>query len=137
MARADILLSIVKSAIGNDNLSLRKAVEALAADERSKNHRILADRLIELLSIQGNQANKTTPFIQNGTRDLVYEIIPESVSVTLFLNRMLWRYAARWLRNIIGLTCLVLTGWNRATVSCLPVRRATARQPWPRHSHSN
>jgi len=77
MARADILLSIVKSAIGNDNLSLRKAVETLAADERSKNHRILADRLTELLSIHGNQANKTTPFIQNGTRDLVYEIIPE------------------------------------------------------------
>jgi len=36
MARADILLSIVKSAIGNDNLSLRKAVEALAADSAQK-----------------------------------------------------------------------------------------------------
>lgn len=87
MARADILLSIVKSAIGNDNLSLRKAIEALAADERSKNHRILADRLIELLSIQGNQANKTTPFIQNGTRDLVYEIIPEKRFSDLVLEQ--------------------------------------------------
>lgn len=78
MARADILLSIVKSAIGNDNLSLRKAVEALAADERSKNHRILADRLSELLSAQNNQSNKSpSAFIQNGTRDLVYEIVPE------------------------------------------------------------
>lgn len=87
MARADILLSIVKSAIGNDNLSLRKAVEALAADERSKNHRILADRLIDLLSIQGNQANKTTPFIQNGTRDLVYEINPEKRFSDLVLEQ--------------------------------------------------
>lgn len=78
MARADILLSIVKSAIGNDNLSLRKAIEALAADERSKNHRILADRLTELLSVQNNQINKSpSTFIQNGTRDLVYEVIPE------------------------------------------------------------
>ena len=78
MARADILLSIVKSAIGNDNLSLRKAVEALAADERSKNHRILADRLSELLSVQNNQNSKSpSTFIQNGTKDLVYEIIPE------------------------------------------------------------
>ena len=78
MARADILLSIVKSAIGNDNLSLRKAVEALAADERSKNHRILADRLTEILSVQTNQISKSpSTFIQNGTRDLVYEIIPE------------------------------------------------------------
>ncbi|HBG06171.1 MAG: AAA family ATPase [Geobacteraceae bacterium GWC2_58_44] len=78
MARADILLSIVKSAIANDSLSLRKAVEALATDERSKNHRILADRLVDLLSAQNNQINKaSSSFIQNGTRDLVYEVIPE------------------------------------------------------------
>jgi SpoVK/Ycf46/Vps4 family AAA+-type ATPase len=77
MARADILLSIVKSAIGSDNLSLRKSIEALAADERAKNHGILADRLIELLSQPSSQFNKTTPFIQNGARDLVYEIMPE------------------------------------------------------------
>ena len=87
MARADILLSIVKSAIGNDNLSLRKAVEALAADERSKNHRILADRLNELLSVQSNQTNKTIPFIQNGTRELVYEIIPEKRFIDLVLEQ--------------------------------------------------
>lgn len=88
MARADILLSIVKSAIGNDNLSLRKAVEALAADERSKNHRILADRLTEILSVQNNQISKSpSTFIQNGTRDLVYEIIPEKRFSDLVLER--------------------------------------------------
>lgn len=87
MARADILLSIVKSAIGNDKLSLRKSIEALAADERAKNHRILADRLIELLSLQGDQSNKTVPFIQNGTRDLVYEVIPEKRFSDLVLDQ--------------------------------------------------
>ena len=87
MARADILLSIVKSAIVNDNLSLRKSIEALAADERAKNHGILADRLIELLSLQGNQSNKTTPFIQNGARDLVYEILPEKRFSDLVLRQ--------------------------------------------------
>jgi len=87
MARADILLSIVKSAIGNDKLSLRKSIEALAADERAKNHRILADRLIELLSIQNDQPNKTAPFIQNGTKDLVYEILPEKRFRDLILDQ--------------------------------------------------
>ena len=87
MARADILLSIVKSALGNDNLTLRKSIEALAADEHAKNHRILSDRLIELLTNQGNQANKTTPFIQNGTRDLVYEVAPEKRFSDLVLNQ--------------------------------------------------
>ena len=88
MARADILLSIVKSAIGNDSLSLRKTIEALAADERSKNHHILADRLSELLSVQNTQINKSpSTFIQNGTRDLVYEVIPEKRFSDLVLER--------------------------------------------------
>lgn len=87
MARADILLSIVKSAIGNDSLSLRKAVEALATDERSKNHRILADRLVELLAAQNSQANKApSAFIQNGTRDLVYEVVPQKQFSDLVLE---------------------------------------------------
>lgn len=87
MARADILLSIVKSAIVNDNLSLRKAIETLAADERSKNHGLLADRLSELLSLQNNQLNRTTPFIQNGAKDLVFEVIPERRFDDLILER--------------------------------------------------
>lgn len=87
MARADILLSIIKSAISNDSLSLRKAVEALSADERSKNHRVFADRLVELLSSQGNQTNKNTPIIQNGTKDLVYEMIPEKSFNDLVLEQ--------------------------------------------------
>jgi len=87
MARSDILLSIVKSAIGNDSLSLRKAVEALIADEKSKNHHILGDRLSELLSAQSTQASKTTPFIQNGARDLVFEIVPEKRFSDLVLNQ--------------------------------------------------
>jgi SpoVK/Ycf46/Vps4 family AAA+-type ATPase len=87
MARADILLSIVKSAIGNDSLSLRKAVEALTADERSKNHHILADRLTELLSLQNSQLSKNIPFIQNGANDLVFEVIPEKRFDDLVLGR--------------------------------------------------
>lgn len=87
MAKADILLSIVKSAISNDSLSLRKAIETLVADERSKNHRILADRLSELLSTQSNQFNKTTPIIQNGARDLVFDVVPEKRFSDLVLEK--------------------------------------------------
>lgn len=87
MARSDILLSIVKSAIGSDSISLRKAIEALVADERSKKHHILADRLNELLSIQSNQVNRTIPMIQNGARDLVFEIVPEKRFNDLVLKK--------------------------------------------------
>lgn len=86
MAKADILLSIVKSAVNNDNPSLKKAIEALIADERSKNHRILADRLNELLSSQNNKSNKFAPNIQNGSRDLIFEMIPEKRFSDLILE---------------------------------------------------
>lgn len=87
MARADILLSIVKSSMGNDTFSLRKSIEALIADERSKNHRILGDRLSEILTNHNNQVNRTSPIIQNGARDLVIEIIPEKHFSDLVLKK--------------------------------------------------
>jgi SpoVK/Ycf46/Vps4 family AAA+-type ATPase len=90
MARADILLSIVKSALGSDSFTLRKSIEALAADENAKNHHILSNRLIELLKTQENhvnQVNKTTSFIQNGASDLVFEVIPEKRFSDLVLNQ--------------------------------------------------
>jgi AAA+ superfamily predicted ATPase len=77
MARADILISMVKSALANDSVSFRKSVEALAAEERFKNHRILADRLNDLLNSQTAQQTKQTPFVQNGAKDLLFEITAE------------------------------------------------------------
>lgn len=41
----------------------------------------------EILSIQGNQANKSTPFIQNGSRDLVFELLPEKRFSDLVLEQ--------------------------------------------------
>ena len=46
MARADLILTLVKASRQGDDLQVRKAVEALAAEERAKNHTILADRLL-------------------------------------------------------------------------------------------
>ena len=49
MARADLILNLVKAGIRGDRAQFQKTVEALAADERSKNHGVLADRLIAYL----------------------------------------------------------------------------------------
>lgn len=49
MARADLIIKLVESgSSGNMNL-FNKTVEAIIAEERSKNHNILADRLTEVL----------------------------------------------------------------------------------------
>lgn len=50
MARSDLLLSIVRAGATGDKGALRSSVEAIVAEERSKNHHILADRLQRALN---------------------------------------------------------------------------------------
>jgi AAA+ superfamily predicted ATPase len=59
MPRADLLLNMVKAGICGDLPQFRKTVEAVAADERAKNHGILADRLIAHLKRNGNGNDRT------------------------------------------------------------------------------
>jgi SpoVK/Ycf46/Vps4 family AAA+-type ATPase len=59
MARADLILNLVKAGARGDQAHFRKTVEALTADERAKNHNILADRLIAHLQQDSNGRPKT------------------------------------------------------------------------------
>jgi SpoVK/Ycf46/Vps4 family AAA+-type ATPase len=84
MARADILISMVRSASHGDMVSFRKAVESLVAEERAKKHNILADRLSLSLN---NSVNKNTAVRPNGeTGDLVFEINPQKRFDDLIMN---------------------------------------------------
>lgn len=53
MARADLILSIVEAAQAGDDVALRRTVEALIAEERQKQHHVLAQRLEETLQRDG------------------------------------------------------------------------------------
>ena len=59
MARSDLILDLVRASRLGDDAQVRKTVEALAANERAKNHTILADRLLAQLQV-GNGRNKDT-----------------------------------------------------------------------------
>lgn len=50
MARSDLLLSLVSAGVSGDQKKLRSATEALIAEERAKNHNILADRIERTLA---------------------------------------------------------------------------------------
>jgi SpoVK/Ycf46/Vps4 family AAA+-type ATPase len=50
MARSDLLLSLVSAGVSGDQEKLRSTTEALIAEERAKNHNILADRIERTLS---------------------------------------------------------------------------------------
>lgn len=45
MARSDLLINLVKSGASGDRLALKKTVEAIVAEERAKQHNVVADRI--------------------------------------------------------------------------------------------
>ncbi|MGE8225165.1 MAG: AAA family ATPase [Stenotrophomonas sp.] len=57
MSRADLIVNLVKAGSEGDQLLLRTTVEAMAAEERAKQHHQLADRLVQNL----NSPNRRPP----------------------------------------------------------------------------
>lgn len=90
MARSDLLLSIVRAGATGDRIALRSSVEAIVAEERGKNHHILADRLQRALntvtvappaaSQSGGQLGKDTILETIARRRLEELILPLPVS---------------------------------------------------------
>lgn len=87
MARADLILNLVRAGTRGDQAQLQKTVEAMAADERAKNHTVLADRLIAQLQQDSN--GRLRPSLTPPTRllagSLVAEIIPRRGTEDLIL----------------------------------------------------
>ncbi|MDN4987360.1 ATP-binding protein [Bradyrhizobium arachidis] len=77
MARSDLLLSIVRAGATGDRAALRSSVEAAVAEERSKNHHVLADRLQRALSAVTitPPANVASANSQSG-KDSIIETVP-------------------------------------------------------------
>ena len=61
MARADLILNLVKTGIEGDEPLFRKTVEAIAAEEHSKKHFAFAERLTELLKPSISAAGFSKP----------------------------------------------------------------------------
>ena len=77
MARADLILTLIKASRQGDDLQVRKAVEALAADERAKNHTILADRLLAQLQSGNGRHGRSAPLVsRSAAGPLVAETVP-------------------------------------------------------------
>jgi SpoVK/Ycf46/Vps4 family AAA+-type ATPase len=77
MARADLLLELVRAGARGEQILFRKALEALVAEERAKQHTILADRLASHLNQTDLGKQVSTPAFRNGTAvNLFYELNP-------------------------------------------------------------
>lgn len=78
MARSDLLLSLVRAGATGDREALRSSVEAVVAEERSKNHHILADRLQRALNAVSVTSSATArqQVAQSG-KDTILEAVPK------------------------------------------------------------
>lgn len=79
MARADLLLALVQSGAGGDDLAFRRAAEALIAEEENKKHNVLASQLTDALRRKKsiNATSVTALSRKEATRGLFYEQEPE------------------------------------------------------------
>jgi SpoVK/Ycf46/Vps4 family AAA+-type ATPase len=83
MARADLLCDLIKSGLSGDNVSFRKATEAICVEERAKQHEILAQKIDELLKAysHASQQRKNLPTqsfgISGNGIQLFHEKVPE------------------------------------------------------------
>ncbi|MCE7874754.1 ATP-binding protein [bacterium CPR1] len=83
VARADLLLDLVRAGTQGDQARFRKVVEALIAEERSKQHHILADHLSAQLRVNGN-GSKTSVAFQRAS-DYFTSSIPQRTFTDLVL----------------------------------------------------
>ncbi len=88
MARADLLLNLVRAGARGDRAQFQKTVESLAAEERSKNHTVLAERLMAQLNAVGGGEGGGRPVALNGhshQSSFVAESIPKRTIGELIL----------------------------------------------------
>jgi predicted AAA+ superfamily ATPase len=80
VARADLLCDIIRYGLNNDKGNFMKAAEAICAEERAKQHTVLANRIEEILRFSNRSANTVlpvyTPKSGNGEAIFVIEKIP-------------------------------------------------------------
>jgi Cdc6-like AAA superfamily ATPase len=93
MSRSDLLVSLVKASVTGDKGSVKRTVESLIADERGKQHNVLADRLSRALNSSSasnghGSAIQRVSQLDQGTRgrDLLIELVPRRKLSDLVLN---------------------------------------------------
>lgn len=77
MARADLLLNLVKYGVSGNKQMFKKVVEAIITEEREKKHQILADKLDNAIRfIQPEQNGNGKPIADGRIENLLQEVSP-------------------------------------------------------------
>lgn len=76
MARADLIVDLVDAQQRGDDARFRVLVEAIIAEERGKQHHLLADRLAQLITTTGSSALLARDDSSRPVADLLHEVVP-------------------------------------------------------------
>ncbi|MFD0930687.1 AAA family ATPase [Methylophilus glucosoxydans] len=85
MSRADLLVNLVKAGSQNDQKLLRSTVDAIVAEERAKQHHVLAKKLEDNFKSNSSNAEVVRSF-DGGHGGLLYEIEPRRTLSSLLLT---------------------------------------------------
>ena len=78
MARSDLLINLVKASVSGDKDAVRTAVEFIIAEEKNKQHTVLADRLSRAMQANGNgKTIHPKPESGHRGREFIAEILPK------------------------------------------------------------
>ena len=77
MARADLLVNLVKSGSKGDTTTFQRVVEGIIAEERERKHYVLADRLSSAIRENGHDNVRPQRMLDNGIAHLLHHRIPE------------------------------------------------------------
>ena len=89
MARSDLLVELIKSAGSGDQTAVRRISETIIQEEKSKGHRILADRLNKAMRPNGLLARNHTlkQNKPNSHENFIFEVTPERDLNSLVLTQ--------------------------------------------------
>ena len=106
MARADLLLDLVRAGTQGKQDLFRKSLEALIAEERAKQHHVLADRLEHHLNANNAPGVNAPPYLPRRNRldtELFHEISPERRLESLILppqvTKISWELVTEYQRT--------------------------------------
>jgi SpoVK/Ycf46/Vps4 family AAA+-type ATPase len=77
MARADLLVNLVKAGIAGDTQGARSVAEAIIAEERGKQHTVLAERLDQVVRHGMRQRSPSQTAERHPAKELLYDLVPE------------------------------------------------------------
>src|SRR5438309_2287262 len=87
MARSDLILNLVKAGVQGDRSLFQRTVDAIIAEERAKQHNVLADQIEETVRKNGKPASPLSATSLNGAfHNYFHEIQPKRNLADLVLT---------------------------------------------------